>query len=38
MSFTERQAMWTLGIPPVVARDHNLVSRLKNLKYSQVAK
>lgn len=26
-----------LGIPPVVARDHRLVSRLKDLKYSQVA-
>ena len=26
-----------LGIPPVVARDHNLVSRLKDLNYLQVA-
>ena len=26
-----------LGIPPVVARDHNLVSRLKGLNYMQVA-
>ena len=26
-----------LGIPPVVARDHNLVSRLKELNYLQVA-
>jgi hypothetical protein len=26
-----------LGIPPIVARDHNLVSRLKDLNYMQVA-
>jgi hypothetical protein len=26
-----------LGIPPIVARDHDLVSRLKNLNYQQVA-
>ena len=26
-----------LGIPPVVARDHHLVSRLKDLNYQQVA-
>jgi hypothetical protein len=26
-----------LGIPPIVARDHNLVSRLKDLNYLQVA-
>ena len=26
-----------LAIPPVVARDHNLVSRLKDLNYLQVA-
>jgi hypothetical protein len=26
-----------LGIPPVVARDHNLVSRLKGLNHMQVA-
>jgi hypothetical protein len=25
-----------LGIPPVVARDHNLVSRLKDLNYLPV--
>lgn len=26
-----------LGVPPIVARDHNLVSRLKGLNYLQVA-
>jgi hypothetical protein len=26
-----------LGIPPVVARDHHLVSRLKDLNYTQIA-
>ena len=26
-----------LGIPPIVARDHNLVNRLKDLNYTQVA-
>jgi|ERR1700734_1661004 hypothetical protein len=26
-----------LGVPPIVARDHNLVSRLKDLRYVQVA-
>jgi hypothetical protein len=26
-----------LGIPPIVARDHNIVSRLKELNYLQVA-
>jgi hypothetical protein len=26
-----------LGIPPIVARDHNLVNRLKDLNYMQVA-
>jgi hypothetical protein len=26
-----------LGIPPIVAREHNLVSRLKDLNYLQVA-
>lgn len=26
-----------LGVPPIVARDHNLVSRLKDLNYLQVA-
>lgn len=26
-----------LGVPPIVARDHNLVRRLKDLNYSQVA-
>src|SRR5215469_11419106 len=26
-----------LGIPPIVARDHNVVSRLKDLNYLQVA-
>jgi hypothetical protein len=25
------------GIPPIVARDHNLVSRLKDLNYRQIA-
>jgi hypothetical protein len=26
-----------LGIPPIVARDHHVVGRLKNLDYTQVA-
>jgi hypothetical protein len=26
-----------LGVPPIVARDHDVVGRLKNLNYHQVA-